>query len=395
MIPYGKQDISPEDIDAVIDVLSSEYLTQGPLVPLFEEKISTIVGAKHAIAANSATSVLHIACMALELGPGDLLWTSPISFVASSNCALYCGAEVDFVDIDPISFNLCPIALAAKLKIAEKNGKLPKVVVAVHLCGQSCDMKAIAALAERYQFKVIEDASHAIGAKYSDEYIGNCRYSDITVFSFHPVKIITTAEGGLATTNNPKLSERMMRFRSHGITRNEELFSRKTEGAWYYEQLELGYNYRMTDIQAALGISQLKRLDDFVAKRNYFAKRYDELLKDLPIILPEQSKECYSSRHLYVVQVKETSGISRKDVFNALRDAGIGVNVHYIPIHLQPFYQKIGFKEGDFPISEAYYKQAISLPLFSSMTNKIQDQIIKHILNIFRPSSERFSQKCH
>lgn len=390
MIPYGKHDISNEDINAVIEVLRSEYLTQGPLVPLFEETISTIVGAKHAVAANSATSAHHIACMALELGKGDLLWTSPISFVASSNCALYCGAEVDFVDIDPINFNLCPLALATKLEIAEKNGKLPKIVVAVHLCGQSCDMKAISALAKRYQFQVIEDASHAIGAKYFNEYIGNCKYSDITVFSFHPVKIITTAEGGLATTNDTKLSEKMMSYRSHGITRNEELFTKETEGTWYYQQIELGYNYRMTEIQAALGLSQVKRLDEFVAERNYFAKRYDKLLKGLPIILPKQSKDCFSARHLYVIQVKSSSGISRKNAFNALRNVGVGVNVHYIPIHLQPFYQKIGFKDGDFPIAEAYYMRAISLPLFSSMTDEVQNQIIKHLWDIFSPLGEHF-----
>ena len=389
MIPYGKQDISSDDINAVIDVLRSDYLTQGPLVPNFEDAISHIVGSQYSIAVNSATSALHIACMALELGPNDILWTSPISFVASSNCALYCGAQVDFVDIDPISFNLCPRALAAKLEKADADGKLPKVLVAVHLCGQSCDMKAIAALAEQYQFKIIEDASHAIGGKYLEDYIGNCKYSEITVFSFHPVKIITTAEGGMATTNNPELSDRMKRLRSHGVTRDESLFSKETEGDWYYQQIDLGFNYRMTEIQAALGLSQLKQLDNFVEARNHFANRYDRYLSELPIILPEQSNDCYSSRHLYVVQLTHKSGISRKDAFHSLRGNGIGVNVHYIPIHLQPYYQKMGFNEGDFPNAEAYYKFAISLPLYSSMTDDIQDQVIQHVRDLFKKAAEK------
>lgn len=389
MIPYGKQDISSDDINAVIDVLRSDYLTQGPLVPNFEDAISNLVGSQYSVAVNSATSALHIACMALELGPNDILWTSPISFVASSNCALYCGAQVDFVDIDPISFNLCPRALAAKLEKADADGKLPKVLVAVHLCGQSCDMKAIASLAEQYQFKIIEDASHAIGGKYLGEYIGNCKYSEITVFSFHPVKIITTAEGGMATTNNPELSDRMKRLRSHGVTRDESLFSKETEGDWYYQQIDLGFNYRMTEIQAALGLSQLKRLDNFVEARNHFANRYDRYLAKLPIILPEQSNDCYSSRHLYVVQLTHESGISRKDAFHLLRGNGVGVNVHYIPIHLQPYYQKIGFNEGDFPNAEAYYKCAISLPLYSSMTDDIQDQVIQHVRDLFKKAAEK------
>ncbi|MBM3106684.1 UDP-4-amino-4,6-dideoxy-N-acetyl-beta-L-altrosamine transaminase [Pseudomonas sp. V1] len=377
MIPYGRQDITQTDIDAVVEVLQSDFLTQGPMVPRFEGSVAEHVGARHALAVNSATSALHIACLALGLGVGDWLWTSPVTFVASANCGLYCGAQVDFVDIDPITYNLCPKALASKLEIAEREGRLPKVLVPVHLCGQPCDMQAIHELAQRYGFKIIEDASHAIGGKYKGEFIGNCRYSDITVFSFHPVKIVTTAEGGMATTNDDQLAAQMALLRSHGITRDPSLMTHASDGPWYYQQVELGLNYRMTELQAALGVSQMTRLDNYVERRHLLARRYDEKLKDFPLVTPWQHPDGYSGLHLYVVRVQlEKVRKSHREVFEFLREQGIGVNLHYIPVHTQPYYQRLGFEVGDFPQAESYYREAISLPMFQTMTMEQQDRVI-------------------
>ncbi len=377
MIPYGRQDISQADIDAVVAVLKSDFLTQGPQVPLFEQTVAGHVGAKHALAVNSATSALHIACLALGLGPGDWLWTTPVTFVASSNCGLYCGAQVDFVDIDPRTYNLCPQALEVKLLAAESAGKLPKVLVAVHLCGQPCDMAAIHALGQKYGFKIIEDASHAIGGKYKGEFIGNCRYSDITVFSFHPVKIITTAEGGMALTNSDYLAAEMALLRSHGITRDTSQMSHAPDGPWYYQQIGLGYNYRMTELQAALGVTQMKRLDAFVVRRHQLAQRYDQLLAALPVTTPWQHQDSYSGFHLYVVRL-QLGKITQTHlkVFEALREQGIGVNLHYIPIHIHPYYQRMGFKVGNYPQAEQYYAEAISLPMFHNLSDSQQDQVV-------------------
>ena len=377
MIPYGRQNISQQDIDAVVEVLKSDFLTQGPAVPAFEQKVAGHVGAGFGVAVNSATSALHIACLALGLGKGDWLWTSPVTFVASANCGLYCGARVDFVDIDPRTYNLCPNALEEKLRRAEAEGRLPKVVVAVHLCGQPCDMARIGALSERYGFRVIEDASHAIGGKYQGEFIGNDRFSDITVFSFHPVKIVTTAEGGMAVTNNPELAARMDRLRSHGITRDPERMTHEPDGPLYYQQVDLGFNYRMTELQAALGVSQMDRLDDFVSRRHELARRYDELLAGLPLVTPWQHPDGYSGLHLYVIRLK-TGEITRthKAVFEALRAQGIGVNLHYIPVHIQPWYAQVGFEPGDFPEAMRYYGEAISLPMFQGLTDDQQDTVV-------------------
>ncbi|MGS1117995.1 UDP-4-amino-4,6-dideoxy-N-acetyl-beta-L-altrosamine transaminase [Castellaniella sp. UC4442_H9] len=377
MIPYGHQDITQADVDAVLAVLKSDFLTQGPQVPAFEQAVAAKVGARHAVAVNSATSALHIACLALELGPGDWLWTTPITFVASANCALYCGAKVDFVDIDPRTYNLDPAALAAKLEQAEREGRLPKIVVPVHLCGQPCDMVAIHQLAQRYGFKVIEDASHAIGGKYRGEYIGNCRYSDITVFSFHPVKIITTAEGGMAVTNDAALAERMSLYRSHGVTRDPALMSHAPDGPWYYQQVALGFNYRMTELQGALGLSQLSRLDEYVARRHAIATRYDARMADLPVITPWQHPDGYSGLHLYVIRLcLNRIGATRRQVFEALRERGVGVNVHYIPVPTQPYYQAMGFASGNFPQAERYYVEVISLPMYVGLTEEMQDQVV-------------------
>lgn len=377
MIPYGRQDITQTDIDAVLEVLQSPHLTQGPMVPRFEQAVLTHVGAKHALAVNSATSALHIACLALGLGAGDWLWTTPVTFVASANCGLYCGAQVDFVDIDPRTYNLCPKALERKLEQAEREGKLPKIVVPVHLCGQSCDMQAIHALAQRYGFKIIEDASHAIGGKYQGEPIGSCRYSDITVFSFHPVKIITTAEGGMALTNNADWAQRMDLLRSHGITRDPLLMTKEMEGPWYYQQVELGYNYRMTDLQGALGTSQVTRLEQYVARRHELAQRYDDLLSDLPVTTPWQHPDSYSGLHLYVIRLQlDKIHKSHREVFEALRAQEILVNLHYIPVHTQPYYEQMGFKAGQFPEAERYYREAISIPMYPTMTEAQQDQVV-------------------
>ena len=377
MIPYGRQDINQADIDSVINVLHSDFLTQGLQVPLFEKVVSNYCGAAFGIAVNSATSALHIACLALGLGKGDWLWTSPNSFVASANCGLYCGAKVDFVDIDPRTYNLSTEELERKLIQARQDNKLPKIVIPVHFAGQSCDMKKIHSLGQEYGFKIIEDASHAIGGKYLDQPIGGCQYSDITVFSFHPVKIITTAEGGLATTNDKEISERMQLFRSHGVTRDPELMIKKAEGGWHYQQVELGFNYRMTELQAALGVSQMKRLDEFVALRHQRQKRYDELLKNLPVVAPYQDMDSYSALHLYPIQI-QTDKVknTRKEIFEALWKNDIGVNVHYIPVHTQPYYENMGFRKGDFPNAENYYESTISIPMFQGLTIEMQDKVV-------------------
>jgi UDP-4-amino-4,6-dideoxy-N-acetyl-beta-L-altrosamine transaminase len=377
MIPYGKQSISQDDIDAVVNVLKSDFLTQGPKVVEFEKVVSNYCDAKYGVAVNSATSALHIACLALELKKGDWLWTSPNTFVASANCGLYCGAKVDFVDIDPLTYNLSSEELEKKLIQARQDNKLPKIVIPVHFAGQSCDMKKIHSLSQEYGFKIIEDASHAIGGKYLDRPIGGCQYSDITVFSFHPVKIITTAEGGLATTNDKELLTRMQLYRSHGITRDPKLMTKEPEGEWYYQQIDLGFNYRMTELQAALGISQMERLDKFVALRHQHQIRYDELLKDLPITTPYQDLNSYSALHLYPIQIQmDKIKSTRTEIFEVLRKNDIGVNVHYIPVHTQPYYQNMGFIEGNYPNAESYYKNAISIPMFHGLTIEMQDKVV-------------------
>jgi UDP-4-amino-4,6-dideoxy-N-acetyl-beta-L-altrosamine transaminase len=368
MIPYGRQDVTESDIAAVVQVLRSDFLTQGPVVPRFEAAVAACCNANHAVAVNSATSALHIACLALDLGPGDWLWTSPITFVASANCAIYCGARVDFVDIDSHTFNMCPARLEEKLVAARREGRLPKIVVPVHMCGQPCDMAAIGELARDYGFRIIEDASHAIGARYRGEPVGNGAFSDITVFSFHPVKIITTGEGGMALTNDERLAEHMRLLRTHGITRDPGLMTEGSHGPWYYEQLELGFNYRMTDIQAGLGLSQLARLDACVDRRHELACRYDTLLAGLPLTLPRQVPDSRSAFHLYVIRLASSHQRGRRrEVFEALRESGIGVNVHYIPVHLQPYYRDMGFTEGSFPEAERYYAEAMSLPLYPGL----------------------------
>ena len=377
MIRYGQQDITQADIDAVVSVLKSINLTQGPNIPQFEQSVLAHTGAKHAVAVNSATSALHIACRALDLGPGDWLWTTPNTFVASANCALYCGAQVDFVDIDAKTYNLCPSQLATKLAQAEQSGQLPKIVVPVHFGGQPCDMAAIHALSQRYGFKIIEDASHAIGGKYKGEPIGNGRYSDITVFSFHPVKIITTAEGGMALTNSDELATRLGLLRSHGITRDPVLMNRPMDGPWYYQQVALGYNYRMTDIQAALGVSQMTRLNQYVARRHEIAERYNALLAELPLTLPWQHPDSFSAYHLYVIRLKlDDISATHLQVFEALRAKDIMVNLHYIPVHTQPYYQQMGFKPGGFPEAERYYREAISIPMHPTLTDAEQDEVV-------------------
>jgi len=378
MIPYGKQEIIQQDIDAVVSVLKSDFLTQGPQVPLFEKAIKDAVNAEYVFAVNSATSALHIACLALGVSKGDVVWTTPITFVASANCALYCGADIDFVDIDSQTYNLSPELLEQKLNNAKLNNlPLPKVVIPVHLCGQPCEMEKIHALSLEYGFSIIEDASHAIGGKYKGRPIGNCEYSDITIFSFHPVKIVTTAEGGAATTNNVEIAAKLELLRSHGITRDTSLMRDVSHGSWYYEQIDLGFNYRMTEMQAALGVSQMNRLHDFVAQRNDLAARYDKLLKGLPLITPFQIDDSYSGRHLYVIRLDlSVISLSHKDVFEKLRESNIGVNLHYIPVHIQPYYKDLGFTEGRFPIAEDYYKNAISIPLFHCMTEQQQSEVV-------------------
>ena len=377
MIPYGRQDINQADIDAVVNVLRSDFLTQGPVVPAFENAVAMHCGVRHAVAVNSATSALHIACLALGVANGDIVWTSPITFVASANCARYCGADVDFVDIDPITYNMSVECLRSKLEGAQKIGKLPKVVIPVHLCGQSCDMTAIHALSQQYGFKIIEDASHAIGGTYRGEPVGNCRFSDITVFSFHPVKIITTGEGGMAVTNDDKLASHMARLRTHGITRDPAEMTHAPDGPWYYQQLELGLNYRLTDIHAALGLSQMKRLDSFVSTRNQIANRYTKMLANLPVTVQLQPSDVYSAFHLYVIRLLlPKTKKTHREVFEALRATGIGVNLHYIPVYRQPYYGRMGFNPLHFPESEGYYAEAISIPMYSGITEDQQDQVV-------------------
>lgn len=375
MIPYGRQSIDEEDIRAVVDVLRSDWLTQGPAVERFEHAMAAYCGAKYAVAVNSATSGLHIACLAAGLGKEDALWTSPNTFVASANCGRYCGAAVDFVDIHPRTYNMSVDRLADKLEQARSQNKLPKILVPVHFSGQPCQMAEIAELCNRYGVTVIEDASHAVGAVYRGVKVGACEHSSMTIFSFHPVKIMTTGEGGMVLTNDPALYEKLLRLRSHGITRDERSMEGASEGAWYYEQIELGCNYRMTDIQAALGVSQLKRLDGFLARRHALALRYDNLLKNLPVVIPWQHPQCDSAWHLYVVLV-QGAGNSRRRVFDTLRASGIGVNVHYIPVHLQPYYRRMGFKPNDFPAAENYYTHAISLPLYAGLSDGQQDEVV-------------------
>ena len=386
VIPYGKQHITDDDVEAVIKVLRSDFLTQGPVVPAFEKVIQKYCNIKHAIAVNSATSAIHISLLALRVSNNDYVWTSPITFVASANAALYCGAKVDFVDVDPLTYNLCPKALEAKLEQASKDGTLPKVVIPVHLAGQSCDMKAIYELSLKFNFYIVEDASHAIGGQYQGKAIGSCNYSDISVFSFHPVKIITTAEGGVAVTKSKKLASRLSLFRSHGITRDQNLMTCQNEGAWYYEQIELGYNYRMTDIQAALGISQMQRLDDYVKRRHEIANYYNFYLKDLPLICPYQDLSCFSSFHLYIVRIDldKVTPLTHRVIFDLLRNEGILVNLHYIPVYLQPYYQKMGFQKGDFPNSEKYYSTALSLPIYPTMSQNQQDQVVNIIKKLIK-----------
>jgi len=384
MIPYGKQEITQKDIETVMSVLKSDFLTQGPQVPLFEKSINKAVNVKYSVAVNSATSALHIACLALGVGKEDVVWTTPITFVASANCALYCGADVDFVDIASDTYNLCSEKLEIKLAHAKKNNlKLPKVVIPVHLCGQSCEMDKIYLLSQEYGFSIIEDASHAIGGKFKGRPIGSCTYSHITIFSFHPVKIVTTAEGGVATTNSLQLAEKMRLLRSHGITRDSALMTEQEHGSWYYQQIALGYNYRMTEIQAALGVSQMERLGKYVERRNLLAEKYDELLKDLPLVTQAPIADSYSGRHLYVIRLKlKEIELSHKEVFEQLRARGIGVNLHYIPVHTQPYYQKLGFVIGQFPQAESYYQEAISIPLFYMLTELEQVKVVAELKNI-------------
>jgi UDP-4-amino-4,6-dideoxy-N-acetyl-beta-L-altrosamine transaminase len=385
LIPYGRQDIDESDIEAVVEILRSEFLTQGPTVPSFENLVANYCGVHYAIAVNSATSALHIACLALGVGKGDIVWTSPITFVASANCAIYCGATIDFVDIDPFTYNISIEVLTQKLDKAKKLGKLPKVLIPVHLCGQSCDMDAIHRLSQKYGFKIIEDASHALGGKYKNQPIGNCRYSDITIFSFHPVKIITAGEGGMAATNDPLLARHMQLLRSHGITRDDNEMTQVSEGSWDYQQIILGFNYRMTDIQAALGISQMKRLDEFVARRNLIAKRYNQFLVDFPVRIPWQDKVFYSGMHLYVIRLNLVEiDKTHRQIFEALKRVGIGVNLHYKPVYLQPYYKKLGFNVGYCTEAERYYREAISLPIYPGLTELQQDLVVEALQEAMR-----------
>ena len=378
-IPYGRQSITEDDVKAVVDVLRSDFLTQGPAVPKFEAALATRVNVKHAVAVNSATSALHIACMALELGPGDRLWTVPNTFVASANCGRYCGAEVDFVDIDSHTYNLRVQRLKEKLTQAKKERCLPKVLVPVHFAGQPTEQEEIWELAEDYGFRILEDASHSIGASRNGEPVGSCRWSDITVFSFHPVKIVTSGEGGVALTNDSDLAERMSMLRTHGVTRDSVRFLNcdRPVAPWYYEQQALGWNYRMTDIQAALGLSQMKRLDNFVERRNALACQYDVALQDLPLQLPTVQPENHSAFHLYVVRVNtDATPRTHREVLDELTDRGIGVNLHYMPVHLQPYYRQLGFAPGRYPVAEAHGKTAITLPLYPALTDQEQSQVV-------------------
>jgi UDP-4-amino-4,6-dideoxy-N-acetyl-beta-L-altrosamine transaminase len=381
-IPYARQDISQADIDAVVSILRSDWLTQGPTIDRFEQAVASHVGAKHAVATSNATTALHLACLALNVGPGDTLWTSPNTFVASANCALYCGAKVDFVDIDPKTYNLSADRLEEKLNAAARTGSLPKVIVAVHFAGQPCDMAAIGALAKKYAVAVIEDAAHAIGAADGNDKVGSCHHSDITIFSFHPVKILTTGEGGMLLTNNADLDARVRLLRSHGITRDADRMEGIADGPWYYQQIELGFNYRITDMQAALGLSQLSRLEQFLGRRRDIAAGYGRLLADVSVILPWQRPGAESAWHLYVVRVQGDGSKGRRAVFEALQAAGIRVNVHYVPVHLQPYYRRMGFSAGDFPEAERYYEEAISLPMFYGLSDIDQRYIVEQLERI-------------
>ena len=380
MIYYGHQHITEKDIQAVERVLHSDWLTQGPAIEAFEKKVANYCGAKYAVAVTNATSALHIACKAAGLGEDDVLWTSPITFTASANCGRYCGADVDFVDIDDKTYNMSVAELQHKLETAVKK---PKVVIPVHLAGQSCDMESIKALADEYGFKIIEDASHATGADYKNTKVGSCRYSDMTVFSFHPVKIVTTGEGGIVLTNNKELYEKLKLYRSHGITRDSDLMTQEADGPWYYQQIELGFNYRMTDMQAALGCSQMDSLDEFVARRRYLVKRYNEKLKNLPLRTPYQDEATNPSWHIYIIRVDFTKvTLSKNEIFARMRDRGIALNLHYIPVHTQPYYQNLGFQNGDFPVSEKYYEEAITLPLYYDLTDEQQDEVIEALKEV-------------
>ena len=379
MIYYGKQSVSEDDIQAVVDVLRSPLITQGPMVERFEKRMAEYCGAKYAVAVTNATSALHIACKSAGLSHGGTLWTSPITFVASANCGRYCGANVDFVDIDDSTYNMSADELEKKLAA----GGRPKVVVPVHLCGQSCDMERIHALAKQYDFTIIEDASHAVGATYKKTRVGSCAYSDMTVFSFHPVKIITTGEGGMVLTNNKDLYEKLCLYRSHGITRDPKLMTHESDGPWYYQQVDLGFNYRMTDMQAALGYSQLQKLDKFVARRRELVARYDELLKDLPLRTPFVMEGANPSWHLYVVRI-DFSKVkkSKKQIFAEMKEKGITLNLHYIPVHTQPYYEQLGHKPEECPVSLDYYKEAMTLPLYYSLTNEQQDEVVKALKEV-------------
>jgi UDP-4-amino-4,6-dideoxy-N-acetyl-beta-L-altrosamine transaminase len=382
-IPYAKQNINETDIESVIKILQSDWLTQGPAIERFEKAVAEFTGAKFAVAVSSATAALHLACLAAGLKQGDYHWTSPNTFVASANCGLYCGSRVDFVDINPRTFNLSPAELEIKLEAAKTSGKLPKVVIPVHFAGQSCEMERIAELAADYHFEIIEDASHAIGGLYQEIPVGSCAYSAMTVFSFHPVKIITTGEGGMVLTNREDLYRKLLLIRSHGITRDPDLMEKKPDGPWYYQQIDLGYNYRMTDIQAALGYSQLRRIDEFIARRRYLAKRYDQLLTDLPLTTPWEHPDCKSAFHLYVICLKlDQINKSHRLVFEELHQAGIMVNLHYIPVHTQPYYEKMGFKRGDFPEAERYYGEAISLPMYFGLSDEEQDYVVEKLREV-------------
>ena len=379
IIPYGRQNVSQKDINSVLNVLKSDFLTQGPIVHQFEKRVSEYCGAKHAVACNSATSALHIACLALGVGKGDLVWTSPISFVASSNCALYCNADVDFVDIDSNTYNMSVEALEQKLVLAKQNNRLPKVVIPVHLAGQSCEMEEIHNLSKKYGFKIIEDASHAIGGTYKGKPVGNCEYSDIAVFSFHPVKIITTCEGGMCLTNDARIANLLYRYHSHGITRQPSEMTKAPDGPWYYEQLNLGLNYRMNEVQAALGLSQMDRLDEFVKERRFIAQKYNELLNEFDIQIPKQHEDSNSSWHLYIIRIKKNNKLNHKQVFEKLRSSGILVNLHYIPIYRQPYYQNLGFNKQGFEESEKYYEEAISIPIFPGLSIEEQRKVVSLI----------------
>ena len=379
MIPYGRQEITKEDIAEVEKVLRSDFLTQGPTVPRFEKSVANYCAASHAIAVNSATSALHIACLALNLAPGDLLWTSPNTFVASANCGRYCGADIDFVDIDLKTYNMSVDALSEKLIQAEKLGKLPKIVVPVHFAGQPCDMQKIYELSKRYGFKIIEDASHAIGASYNQIKVGTCTHSDITVFSFHPVKIITSAEGGMALTNDEDIADKISRLRTHGIINDKNKMKQRYENEiWNYQQIDLGFNYRMNDIQAALGLNQLKRLDQYVKRRHEIANFYDTKLKNLPLTTPWQAPNVYSSYHLYPILIKINSDLkSQRQAYNELRANNIAVNLHYIPVHRHPYYENLGFKENDFPIAEKFHREVLSIPMYAILKDEHQEHVIE------------------